>query len=258
MLDARPDDADATYFAAQSAFALADYDTALRGYERARTLDPHLRSAAYGSFLSLQRLGRDADARRSLDAFQALEGNPQSRVVEFKYTRMGPLSEVAAIDAVPLAPASRPAGPVMASAAVPLLATNALPSGWTWRARTRNRPASLTAADVNADGRMDLFVAGAFDVPQGRTANAVLLNGDEGFSLDASHPLATVADVNAALWGDYDNDGLTDVYLCRRSANQLWRQTMPTAVGRRHSRDACRRPGRRHSGRRDVRCRSRG
>ena len=75
---------------------------------------------------------------------------------------------------------------------------------------------------------MDLFVAGAFDVPQGRTANAVLLNGDAGFSLDTSHPLATVSDVDAALWGDYDNDGLTDVYLCRRSANQLWRQTMPT------------------------------
>ena len=44
-------------------------------------------------------------------------------------------------------------------------------------------------------------------------------------SLDTSHPLAAVPDVYAALWGDFDNDGLTDVYLCRRGSNQLWRQT---------------------------------
>jgi len=36
-----------------------------------------------------------------------------------------------------------------------------------------------------------------------------------------------VAKVNAALWGDVDNDGLPDVYLCRRGPNQLWLQTAP-------------------------------
>ncbi|NNM00531.1 MAG: VCBS repeat-containing protein, partial [Gammaproteobacteria bacterium] len=34
-----------------------------------------------------------------------------------------------------------------------------------------------------------------------------------------------VSAVNAALWGDFDNDGLVDVYLCRRGPNQLWRQS---------------------------------
>ncbi|MCI0582647.1 MAG: CRTAC1 family protein, partial [Chloroflexi bacterium] len=33
--------------------------------------------------------------------------------------------------------------------------------------------------------------------------------------------------VNAPLWGDVDNDGLVDVYLCRRGPNQLWRQSSP-------------------------------
>ena len=41
----------------------------------------------------------------------------------------------------------------------------------------------------------------------------------------SNHPLAAISDVNAALWGDYDNDGLVDIYLCRRGENQLWRQT---------------------------------
>jgi hypothetical protein len=53
----------------------------------------------------------------------------------------------------------------------------------------------------------------------------VLLNrGGAGLELAAAHPLAGVTGVTAAVWGDYDNDGFTDVYLCRAGANQLWRQ----------------------------------
>ncbi|GIT28438.1 MAG: hypothetical protein Ct9H300mP1_04840 [Planctomycetaceae bacterium] len=47
----------------------------------------------------------------------------------------------------------------------------------------------------------------------------------DGFSLAKDHPLAAVPDVVAPLWGDFDNDGLVDVYLCRRGPNQLWRQS---------------------------------
>ena len=62
-------------------------------------------------------------------------------------------------------------------------------------------------------------------VQDGKRLNAVLLRRDNGYELDLHHPLAQVADVNAVLWGDFDNDGLTDVYFCRRGGNQLWRQT---------------------------------
>ncbi len=58
----------------------------------------------------------------------------------------------------------------------------------------------------------------------GSTRQAVARR-DHGYELDTQHPLAHVTDVNAVLWGDYDNDGLTDVYFCRRGGNQLWRQT---------------------------------
>ena len=44
------------------------------------------------------------------------------------------------------------------------------------------------------------------------------------FEFAADHPLAEVDNVNTALWGDIDNNGLTDVYLCRRGPNQLWHQ----------------------------------
>ena len=84
-------------------------------------------------------------------------------------------------------------------------------------------PPCITACDIDADQRVDLFLGGALDSPQG-PLNAVLLRRDDHFQLLTSHVLAGVTQVNAALWGDYDNDGLTDVYLCRRGPNQLYKQ----------------------------------
>jgi Tfp pilus assembly protein PilF len=220
--DHEPGDAHAAYFLAQSRAQAGDFAGALPSYERSLTLNPHLRSAAYGAFRALQRLGRAADAERMLARFRDLEGNPQSEVVEFKYTRMGRLAEATTLDAAPPARSPRPAGPVFERTTLPLATA---PASVAWHRFDRSAPASITAADIDGDGRIDLFVAGAIE-DGGVRKNAVLLNrGPAGFTLDLAHPLAAVPDVNAALWGDYDNDGLTDVYLCRRGANQLWRQT---------------------------------
>src|SRR5439155_9970297 len=78
--------------------------------------------------------------------------------------------------------------------------------------------------DIDGDGLVDLFIADALS--DGGARNAVWMNrGNDGFVLDLAHPLAAISGVTVALWGDYDNDGLVDVYLCRRGPNQLWRQT---------------------------------
>jgi Tfp pilus assembly protein PilF len=215
-------DAHAAYFVGQCRSQDGELDEALRWYERSLALNPRLRSAAYGAFRALQRLGRTAEAERMLAVFRDLEANPQSEVVEFKYTRMGRLAEAAAPDGPPRQRAPRPAGSVFERTMLPLTPA---PASIVWRRFDAAHPASITAADIDGDGQIDLFIAGAID-DRGITRNAVLLNrGSAGFSLDLAHPLASVPGVNAALWGDYDNDGLTDVYLCRRGANELWRQT---------------------------------
>src|SRR5262249_26053558 len=68
-----PDDPHAAYFIAQCRSQLGELDAAVRSYERALALDPRLRSAAYGAYRALQRLGRPSDADRMLAVFRDLE-----------------------------------------------------------------------------------------------------------------------------------------------------------------------------------------
>src|SRR4029079_16969490 len=89
-------DASPVYYVGQCKFQLGDAAGALEAFERALTLNPRLRSAAYGAFQARQRLGR-GDASRMLERFRALETDPRGDVVEFKYTRMGPLAEAAIV-----------------------------------------------------------------------------------------------------------------------------------------------------------------
>jgi Tfp pilus assembly protein PilF len=218
-----PADSYAVYYVGQSRFQQGDFAGAVSAYQRALAMNPHLRSAAYGAGQAMQRLGQ-AGAQGMFDLFRELETNPQSEVVEFKYTRMGPLSEAVTIDQPVRQPAARPAGAIFEPPRE-LMAPSSLTGTVSWRRFDPAQPPSITAADIDGDGTIDLFIAGAID-DQGATRNAVLLNhGAAGFALDTNHPLAAVPGVNAALWGDYDNDGLTDVYLCRRGSSQLWRQT---------------------------------
>jgi tetratricopeptide (TPR) repeat protein len=216
VAEADPSNAFATYFLGQSLAASGQTAEALEWYRRTIALDPLFRSAYYGAFQALQRLGREADGVGFLKRFQDLEADPRAVVADFKYTRMGPLAEVATIDLAP-AVAAPPVGPLFVPAA---RLTIDAPHDWDGV----DAPATTTVVDVNDDGQLDVFVAGA--LASVTAPNALLLNqADGGFRLDTQTPLSRVTDVRAALWGDYDNDGLVDVFLCRpRGRSQLWRQ----------------------------------
>lgn len=204
---ADPNDAYAAYFLGQALEASGDAVGALEQYRRAVALDPYLRSGYYAAFMLLRRQGERAQAAELAQRFLSLATNPQARLVEFKYTRMGPKSEARTLDAGTGAPPSLPHGPLFLPPQRVAGAT--VPGG-----------SHISIADVDGDGRLDLLVSG------GETR---LLKGgaDGGFTPLAAHPLSGQTGVRSALWGDVDNDGLVDVYLLRRGANQLWRQRAP-------------------------------
>ena len=229
VTEADPDDAHAAYYLAQSLAQLGDYAGALPWFQHAMELNPYLRSAYYGAFQSLQRLDRPEEAQVIASQYQRLENNPRSVLAEFKYTRMGPKGATLAIDQPgSTATTQMPEGELFTGVETLLFDRADAPPPL--QTSPSDRFSSFTTSDMQGDGQPDLFITGAVEFAnvQGETltGNLVLQGRDDGgFIVASEHPLALVEDVNAALWGDYDNDGLLDVYLCRNGANQLWKQT---------------------------------
>jgi Flp pilus assembly protein TadD len=222
VAEADPEDPYAAYYLAQCLAQLSDHEQAYQWYRRAMDLDPYLRSAYYAAFQSLRHLKRVEEARKLIQDYQRLASNPRAHLAEFKYTRMGPKGNAQAFDLKPPRPLpSIPNGPMFTEALkLPIEGVEEIRRP----PRSGEQPKSITAADLQHDGRVDLFVTGAH--VSEKVQNLVLINQGNGtFRADTAHPLAGVTHVNAALWGDFDNDGLNDVYLVRRGPNQLWRQT---------------------------------
>ena len=225
VVDRDPNDGYAIYFLGQCLFSEGRFADALGEFKRAQRVDPYLRSAYYGAFQAAQRTGDQTLAQESLAMFQRLADNPRARVAELKYTRMGPKAEVDVPLQDRLSTPDRPAGPVFtAPADLPIAGVN---DAKFVGAANASRAPHVTVADMNGDGRSDLLLSRAIEIPGVGVGNAVLLDKDSTYRLEPNHPLATILDVNAALWGDYDNDGLVDTYLCRSGPNQLWRQASP-------------------------------
>ncbi|MCA9216602.1 MAG: VCBS repeat-containing protein [Planctomycetales bacterium] len=216
VAEADPADAYAVYYTGQCMSQLSDIDGALQKFLQVIEIDPYLRSAYYGAFQGLLRTGKMEDANRYRADFERLADNPQARLAEIKYTRMGPKATVRPIANTDTANVL-PEGPIFAASPVTVAK---LPNGFAWAPNERT---SITYCDIDNDGDVDLFVANAFQ--DAARPNAVLMRDNSSFSVRLDHPLSRVREVNAVLWGDFDNDGFNDVYFCREGKNQLWRQT---------------------------------
>lgn len=202
-----PEDGHVAYFTGQAMVQLDRVEDARDWYLRAIERDPYLRSGYYGAALAYRRLGEDQAARDMLADYQRFENNPRAQLAEFRYTRMGPRAEAQAVN--PPQPERLPQadGPLF-SAMRPL---GAVPAATT--------AVTLTTVDLDGSGAQDLFLAG------GAGATLAYINeGNDKFRPLPEHPLSGLTGVNAALWGDIDNDGLVDLFLCRQGTNLLFMQ----------------------------------
>lgn len=203
--EAAPDDAAAAYYVGQSLANARDHEDSLAWFERSIDADPYLRSGYYASSRALRILRRPDEAAEMLATFQRLENNPRAHTVEFKYKKMGTLGEAATIGEIdaPGAAWQAPEGDVLAFSASDLPRIDDV------------RRFGVTTCAI--DGAVRTLVAGV-DSTDGPS---IWLSGAVGPDMR----FVESTQVNAALWGDVDNDGLTDLYLCRDGANELWMQT---------------------------------
>ncbi len=220
--EADPADAYALYHYGDALEQQDRREEALPLFQNAIKLNPSLSSAYYRVNRNLMAQRKPDEAAVWLEQFQRLKDSPRECVVKMIYSKMGPKAEALAVDAPVPAPISRPLGSFFGEAAPVLAKPAAAPApagGGEARAPVASgRRAAVTPVDLDGDGDLDLFIASG-------SAPVVLINSEGRFELDAAHMLARIGNVNAAAFGDYDNDGLTDAYLCRRGPNQLWRQT---------------------------------
>lgn len=221
VAEADPDDGYAAYFLG-AGLERDQREESARWYARAIEAEPYLRSAYY-RLASVQRLLDRADeASANLDLFQRLDGNPRARTVKMVYGQMGEKAEALAVDVVAPVTAPAPEGPTLMPPARLVAAGERLD----WVVEPRRQGPSIAAADLDGDGDLDLFIADV--LAEDAAANLVLLRQADGrFRPARDHVLAGVTRVNAALFGDVDDDGMIDVYLCRDGTNHLWRQSAP-------------------------------
>ncbi len=193
-------------------------DKAMGWYNKTIELDPLFRTAYYRRFDFERLAGRMKEALENKKQFDVLNSCPTARTFEFKYTRMGSKA-MAIVMGETAPPAAQPAGPAFADPKPLVISGDAL--------QLDNDPANLptiTSCDLDGDGRVDLFVTGARKTDAGMAGVILLQQADGSFRADTSHPVAQPTQVTAAVWGDFNGDGLPDVYLCRRGPNQMWRQ----------------------------------
>jgi len=80
-------------------------------------------------------------------------------------------------------------------------------------------------ADYNNDGFMDIFIARGAWVKYPMRPSLLRNNGDGTFiDVTKEAGLSDAVNSNCAIWGDYDNDGFVDLFICcERQPNRLYR-----------------------------------
>jgi hypothetical protein len=94
------------------------------------------------------------------------------------------------------------------------------------RILTDAKGGGVSVADVNQDGWDDLYFCNGHSNQSNSTnpTNTLFINNQDGTFHDASQEsgLDVTGQTISAVFGDYDNDGDLDVYLCKTGENQLF------------------------------------
>ncbi len=229
ILKIEPADPEVLYFTGKTLVQLSRYDEALDYFYQALEIDEYLSSAYYSIIMVMRQLGQRDEAMSMIQAYQKIRNNPRSRILDFKYTKMGNKAEAIALNTLRDRPITKPEGTlfnkpekIMVENQKNFVIKNRVDS-IQLNDKINRENHSIIVSDINDDGFPDLFIPRVFD-KENQTYNAVLFGTAhlQNFTLDLDHPFASIKDINTALWGDVNDDGQLDVYFCINGENQLW------------------------------------
>jgi len=240
-----PQDPNAWYHLGLSFNRDENYDQAAESFRRAASIVPYQRAYRYNLFMALRRAGKREEAQAELDNFKMLEvsnirvANAPKNALE--YLKQGRYAEAIAepIDpSTPVPPAPRytdvasevglrfrHGGTARETDVRRVLQGEPMPRRWFEDNVNRSRLIAALGAgaafcDYNSDGRLDVFL--------------VNVNGRHALfeqSLDGKFQDVTAAAGlggapvlgMASVWGDYDNDGWTDLFITGYGEVKLYR-----------------------------------
>ncbi|HEU0174147.1 MAG TPA: FG-GAP-like repeat-containing protein [Blastocatellia bacterium] len=214
------------------------YPQAIAAFQRAIESEPYNATAVYSLAQAMIRSGQAAEGRKALDRFQQLQASGYKTTLGNLYGEKGRYAEaVVSAGAEPdlvskEAPnvrfAEAGAGVNVKTSVKPLTGALGRKIG---KAEFNDQlkrdlvapfSSSLALADFDGDGRLDLFVSGVDDA--GKPFVKLLRNEGGKFS-DVTEKSKITAEnpVSGAVFGDFDNDGKTDLAIFGYQTLALWR-----------------------------------
>jgi tetratricopeptide (TPR) repeat protein len=214
------------------------YPQAIAAFQRAIESEPYNATAVYSLAQALNRSGQPAESRKAFDRFQQLQASGYKTTLGNLYGEKGRYAEaVVSTGAEPdLVSKEAPnvrfveadAGINVKTSAKPLSGALGRKIGKAELNDELKRElvspfsSSLTLADFDGDGRLDLFVSGVDDA--GKPFVKLLRNEGGKFSdVTEKSKLAVSNPASGAVFGDFDNDGKTDLAIFGYQTLALWR-----------------------------------